>query len=351
MSGEPAAGVRRAVVVGTTAWGTTLALLLARNGVPTTLLARTGEEASRLAAAGENRRRLPGSRFPAGLSVAAGEASLHEADLVCLAVPSRTMPDNLRRLAPGVAPGAVVLSATKGIEPGSGRRMCELIAEALPGRAVAALSGPNFAAEVAAGLPGTTVIASASPEVSASLRRAFHSTRFRVYSSRDVVGVELGGALKNVIAIASGIVDALGYGDNAKAAILTRGLAEMTRLGAAAGAEPLTFYGLAGVGDLVATSYGPLSRNRRLGEILGRGVALEEALTTLAETAEGVATMPAALALARWHGVEMPIAEGLAGILAGTSSPGEIVRSLMERQSGPEVPEAPALGVASGGAR
>ena len=299
MSGEPAAGVRRAVVVGTTAWGTTLALLLARNGVPTTLLARTGEEASRLAAAGENRRRLPGSRFPAGLSVAAGEARLHEADLVCLAVPSRTMPDNLRRLAPGVAPGAVVLSATKGIGPGSGRRRCELIAEALPGRAVAALSGPNFAAEVAAGLPGTTVIASASPEVSASLRRAFHSTRLRVYSSRDVVGVELGGALKNVIAIASGIVDALGYGDNAKAAILTRGLAEMT----------------------------------------------------LAETAEGVVTMPAALALARWHGVEMPIAEGLAGILAGTSSPGEIVRSLMERQSGPEVPEAPALGVASGGAR
>lgn len=351
MSGGAPAGLGRAVVVGTTAWGTTLALLLARNGVPTTLLARTAGEASRLARAGENPDRLPGSPFPEGLSVASGEASLRDADVLCLAVPSRTMPENLRRLAPAVAPGAVVLSATKGIEPGSGRRMCELLEEALPGRPVAALSGPNLSYEVAAGLPGTTVIASESGAVAASLARAFHSTRFRVYRSRDVAGVELGGALKNVIAIASGIVDALGYGDNAKASILTRGLAEMTRLGVAAGAEPSTFYGLAGAGDLVATSYAPRSRNRRLGELLGRGVALEEALARLAETAEGVVTTPAALVLARRHGVEMPIAEGLAGILAGTSSPAEVVRSLMEREAAAELPEGLASRVASGGAR
>lgn len=350
MSGRAPGGVGRAVVVGTTAWGTTLALLLARNGVPTTLLARTSAEASRLAEAGENLHRLPGSPFPEGLRVAADEASLREGDLVCLAVPSRTMPENLRRLAPAVAPEAIVLSATKGIEPRSGRRMCELVEEALPGRPVAALSGPNLSYEVAAGLPGTTVIASASAAVAASLARAFHSTRFRVYRSRDVAGVELGGALKNVIAIASGIVDALGYGDNAKASILTRGLAEMTRLGVAAGAEPSTFYGLAGAGDLVATSYAPRSRNRRLGELLGRGVALDEALATLAETAEGVVTTPAALVLARRHGVEMPIAEGLSGILAGTSSPAEVVRSLMERESGPELPEGIASLAASGGA-
>ena len=350
MSAAPA-GIGRAVVVGPTAWGTTLALLLARNGVRTTLHCRTADEASRLAHDGENGRRLPGSPFPEGLAAASGAACLRAADLICLAVPSRTMRANLARIAPDVPEGAIVLSATKGIEPGSGLRMCELMAEALPGRPLAALSGPNLSREVAAGLPGTTVIASASAEAGASLSRAFHSTSFRVYSSRDVVGVELGGALKNVIAIASGIVDALGYGDNAKGAILTRGLAEMTRLGVAAGAEPATFYGLAGVGDLVASSYSPLARNRRLGELLGRGVGLDRALATLAETAEGVVTTPAALALARRHGVEMPIAAGLAGILDGTSSPADAVRSLMERQSGPEIPSAPPGRASRGGAR
>ncbi len=351
MSRGAPAGLGRAVVVGPTAWGTTLALLLARNGVHTTLSCRTEDEASLLARDGENRRRLPGSPFPEGLIVASGAAGFRRADLICLAIPSSTMRENLARIAPDVTAGAIVLSATKGIEPGSGLRMCELIQEALPGRPVAALSGPNLSREVAAGLPGTTVIASASAGVAASVSRAFHSTSFRVYSSRDVVGVELGGALKNVIAIASGIVDALGYGDNAKGAILTRGLAEITRLGVAAGAEQSTFYGLAGVGDLVASSYSPLARNRRLGELLGRGLAAAQALATLAETAEGVVTTPAALVLARRYRVEMPIAAGLAEILAGSSSPAEVVRSLMERESGPEVPSSLAARVSPGGAR
>lgn len=351
MSARPARRVHRAAVIGTTAWGTTLSLLLSRNGVSTTLLARGQEEAARLTAAGENRRRLPGAPFPDGLTVVAGPETLREADLVCFAVPSRTMAENLDRLASDVAPGAVVLSATKGIESGSGRRMSELIAEALPGYPIAVLSGPNLSREVASGLPGTTVIASASGDVVAALGAAFHSTSFRVYSSSDVVGVEFGGALKNVIAIAGGIVDALGYGDNAKGAILSRGLAEMTRLGVAAGAEASTFHGLAGVGDLIASAYSPLARNRRLGELLGHGATLAEALTLLAGTAEGAVTTPAALALARRHGVEMPIAEGLAAILAGMLSPEEAVRALMERQPGPEVAPPPPGRAVSGKAR
>ncbi len=340
--------LRSAAVLGTTAWGTTLALLLARNDIATTLIARDAEEAARLDAARENVRRLPGIAFPEGLAVSALPAALPNADMLCLAVPSRTMAENLTRVAPHVGPSTIVLSATKGIEPGSGRRMSELVEEALPGRVVAALSGPNLSREVAAGLPSTTVIASASAAVAAALRIAFHSTSFRVYGSVDLVGVELGGALKNVIAVAAGVVDALGYGDNAKAAILTRGLAEMTRLGVAAGAEPLTFQGLAGVGDLIASAYSPMARNRRLGELLGRGATLEQALTVLDETAEGAVTTPAALALARRLGVEMPIAEGLAGILAGTLSPEQAVRALMERQPKPELPppSAPTAGVA-----
>jgi glycerol-3-phosphate dehydrogenase (NAD(P)+) len=333
--------VRRAAVVGSTGWGTTLALLLARNKVPTTLLARDAVEQARLRAAGEHERRLPGARFPEDLAVEAAPAVIAEADLLCFAVPSRTMAENLERIAPHVAPGTVLLSATKGIERESGRRMSEIITEALPGHPIAVLSGPNLSREVAASLPSTTVIACASGDLAGALRIAFHSNSFRVYSSTDLVGVELGGALKNVIAIAGGIVDALGYGDNAKAAILTRGLAEMTRLGVAAGAEALTFQGLAGVGDLIASAYSPLARNRRLGELLGRGVALEAALAELDGTAEGAVTTPAALALAGRLGVEMPIAEGLAAILAGRLSPEEAVRALMERLPKPELAVAP----------
>jgi glycerol-3-phosphate dehydrogenase (NAD(P)+) len=214
--------------------------------------------------------------------------------------------------------------------------MSEVLRDALPGRPVAALSGPNLSREVAAGLPGTTVIASADAPLDA-LSEAFHARTFRVYTSDDIVGVELGGALKNIVAIAAGMVDALGYGDNAKAAVMTRGLAEMTRLGVAAGADPLTFQGLAGVGDLIATSYGPSSRNRRLGEQLARGATLPEALEALGETAEGVATTPAALRLAGRLGVEMPIAKGLHSILYEGVSPQAAVSALLERDPTSEV--------------
>ncbi len=324
-------GFGHAAVVGATAWGTTLAVHLARNGLPTTLAVRSAAEAARLAAARCNERRLPGVAFPPALDVAALADALPGADLVCVAIPSRTMSANAAAIAGAIAPGAVVLSATKGIELATGRRMSELLAEALPGHPLAVLSGPNLSREIAAGMPGSTVIASRDAPLDA-LRDAFHTELFRVYTSDDVRGVELGGALKNVIAIAAGMVDAFGYGDNAKAALITRGLAEMTRLGVAAGAEALTFQGLAGVGDLVATSYSPLSRNRRLGELVAEGRALDDALAALGETAEGATTIPAALGLARHLDVDMPITAGLHDVLYGGIPPREAVRALMLRE-------------------
>ncbi len=324
-----------AAVVGATAWGTTLAIHLARNGVRTTLVARTVEEAGILRTDRTNARRLPGAVFPDDLQVGVGPFGVADADLVVFAVPSGSLIANARTVAPAVAPDAALLSATKGIEAETGRRMTELLAEALPGRAVAAISGPNLSREVVSGMPGSTVIASQDGRVDA-LRAAFHSASLRVYTSEDVVGVEFGGALKNVIAIAGGMADALDFGHNAKAALLTRGLAEITRLGVAAGADPLTFQGLAGLGDLIATSYSPLSRNRRLGELVGAGQSLATALGALGGTAEGVPTVLAALRLASRLGVEMPITERLQSVLSGRQSPLEAIHVLMGRSPRPE---------------
>lgn len=326
---------RQAVVVGATAWGTTLAVHLARNGVPATLLAREAAEAAQLDEAREHRRRLPGIAFPDALVVSGDPAAVVGADLVVFVVPSRTLIANARTVAPHVPAGATVLSAVKGIEAETGRRMSEVLAAELPGRPVAVLSGPNLSREVAEGLPGSTVIATVDGPVEA-LRAAFHSSSLRVYTSDDVIGVEMGGALKNVIAIAAGMVDALGFGDNAKAALLTRGLAEMMRLGVAAGANPMTFQGLAGFGDLVASSYSPFARNRRLGELVARDTPLEAALALLGSTAEGVTTIPAARALAARLGVEMPITEGLHQVLYGGVTLRVAMDALMAREPRPE---------------
>ncbi len=323
------APIRRAAVVGATGWGVTLAILLARNGVSVTLLARSDEEAARLRSAGGHDR-LPGVAFPSGLAISAEHAALEAADLICFVVPAQTMAENAVAVAACVPPSTPLLSCSKGIESESGRRMTEVLAALLPGRPLAALSGPNLSREVAAGLPGATVIASADRSLDA-IRAAFHSASFRVYTSHDVVGVEFGGALKNIIAIAAGMVDAFGFGDNAKGALIARGLAEMSRLGVAAGAERLTFQGLAGVGDLMASSYSPLARNRRLGELIGGGATRADALVSIGETVEGVTTTPAALRLAARLGVELPIAEALQAILDGKISPQEAMAALLGR--------------------
>jgi glycerol-3-phosphate dehydrogenase (NAD(P)+) len=320
-----------AAVVGATAWGATLAIHLARNGLPVTLVARDAEEAHGLEAARVHERRLPGVAFPDSLRVSCGPDAVAGAGLVCFAVPSQTLAANAKVVAPGVSTDAVLLSATKGIDIATGQRMSEVLSAAIPGRPIAVLSGPNLSREVASGLPGTTVIATRDGHAEA-LRNAFHSTALRVYTTDDLVGVEFGGALKNVIAIAAGIADAFGFGDNAKAAIITRGLAEMTRLGVAAGANPLTFQGLAGIGDAIATCYSPLSRNRRLGELIGRGATLDEALEELGETAEGARTIPAALLVAGRLGVEMPITAGLEQVLYHGVKPLDAISNLLERE-------------------
>jgi glycerol-3-phosphate dehydrogenase (NAD(P)+) len=307
-----------------------LAVLLARNGVDTRLVARSEAESDRLEGAREHQARLPGTLFPSALHACYGPEAFDDVELVCFVVPSQTLPENVARVEGLVPAGATLLSAMKGIEAATGRRMSELLCRALPGRPFAVLSGPNLSAEVAAGLPGTTVIASADADLE-WLRAGFHSTTFRVYTSTDVAGVELGGALKNIVAIAAGMVDAFKYGDNAKAAIITRGLAEVTRLGVAAGADPLTFQGLAGVGDAVATAYSPLSRNRRLGELLAGGASLTQALEVIGETAEGANTVPAALTLAARLGVELPITRALNSILYEGVSPRDAVEALLGR--------------------
>ena len=306
-------------IIGTTAWGTTLGIMLSHKGMKVTLWARTGEEAEILNREKENSGRLPGFPFPEELSATAslGEA-LDQADLVILAVPSQHMRHNVRQISAYLDSSMLVLSAAKGLELDSAKRMSQVIPEEIDSRFhhnICVLSGPNLSKEVARGLPATTVVAGGDAAVATSVQKMMASPLFRVYVNTDVVGVELGGVLKNVIALAAGMVDGLGYGDNTKAGLITRGLAEITRLGVAAGASPLTFAGLAGLGDLVATCSSPLSRNRFVGQELAKGRPLKEITESMTGIAEGVTTTVAALKLAGGLKVEMPIAEQVYRVL------------------------------------
>jgi glycerol-3-phosphate dehydrogenase (NAD(P)+) len=300
----------RVAVVGAGAWGTTLARVVARSE-PVTLLCHSAETAARIAAAGRNEARLPGVDLPETVIATADRATLLDAtDLVVFATPSAHLRSVVETVAPFLAPGADLLSVVKGLEQGTLLRMSVVIAEAAGvevGR-LAALSGPNLAAEVARNLPASAVVAAADLALAERVVERIARKRFRLYVNEDILGVELAGATKNVVAIAAGAADGLGFGDNGKAGLLTRGLAEMTRLGIAAGANPLTFAGLAGMGDLIATCGSQLSRNHRLGEELAKGRSWTEIEASLPGVAEGAYTVRAALALADRHGVEMPIA-------------------------------------------
>jgi glycerol-3-phosphate dehydrogenase (NAD(P)+) len=319
-------------IIGAGAWGTTLAVHLAEAQRPVSLWAHTNEAAERLAHARLNERYLPTVTFPPNLRVVTDDAFLREPHrFYVLAVPSAHVRPTLRRLSGLLDPDAPILSVVKGIEEGTHLRMSEVIAQELPGRRIAALSGPNLAREIAAGKPAGSVIASEDAELATELGSVLSSDRFRVYTNPDVIGVELCGALKNVVALAAGMVDGLGFGDSAKAGIITRGLAEMTRLGVAAGAHPLTFAGLAGVGDLIATCMSPLSRNRRCGELIASGVAWPEAGERLNGVAEGVSTVAGALELAAVHGVELPIAEQVRSVVFERRPPMAAVAELMSR--------------------
>ncbi len=320
-------------VIGAGAWGTTLAIKLAEGQRPITIWGHSAEVNQSLAQERENRRYLPGVPFPPNIRVATEASFLAEPhSLYVLAVPSAHLRPTLRELAPVLDANAAILSVVKGIEAGSHLRVSQVIAEELPARRLAVLSGPNLAREVAAGKPAGSVVASEDALLADELVALLASDRFRVYTNPDLVGVELCGALKNVVALAAGMVDGLGLGDSAKAGIITRGLAEMTRLGVAAGADQMTFAGLAGVGDLIATCMSPLSRNRRAGELLASGVAWPDAEQQLSGVAEGVTTVTGALALAAEHGVEMPIAEQVDGVVHDGREPMTAVADLMHRE-------------------
>ena len=330
----------RAVVVGATTWGTTLAVVMAGEGRPVTLLTRNKSERDGLQSAGENARFLPGVVFPEPLLISDDPAeALSGASLVVIAVPSDRLRDNARRVSEHVQPDTVVVNATKGLELPTALRMSEVLTEELPASVrpgICSLSGPNLAKEIAQGKLATTVVASESPDAAELAQSTLLSSRFRVYTSDDVIGVELGGALKNIVALGAGICDGLEFGENAKAAFITRGLAEIARLGVAAGAHPLTFAGLAGVGDVIATCASRLSRNRYVGEQLALGRSWPEIRASMDNVAEGVNATEAALKLAERLDVEMPITETTFRILHEGLSPREAAIELMQRPVGSE---------------
>ena len=325
----------RVVIVGTTTWGTTLGIILARNNVSVKLLARTQAEADELNSSRRNARFLPRVSFPDSLEATSDiEAAISVADLVIIAVPSHRLRDNIRCIRDSLCPETTILSATKGLEIPAGKRMSEVLVEELPSHFhsnICVLSGPNLAQEIIEGKPSSTVIA--CPDVSKAelAQSALMSNSFRVYTSDDVIGVELGGALKNIIGLGAGIADGMGAGENGKSAFITRGLAEITRLGIAAGAQPLTFAGLAGLGDLIATCTSRLSRNRYVGEQLARGRTWPQIQQSMDNVAEGVNATSAALAMASRLDVEMPIAEITYRVLFDGLSPREAAAELMER--------------------
>lgn len=324
-------------IVGTGSWGTTLAIILARHGLEVTLWARTEKEARELDTRRANEVFLPGVQFPDNLMVSHSlPATLKSCDLLLLVVPAQRMRENARRVREYLQEGTIVVSAAKGLEIETTLRMTQVLEEELPPRfhsLLAVLSGPNLAREIIAGLPATTVVASENDEVARFVQGLIMTPQLRVYTHNDVVGVELAGALKNIIALGAGISDGLGCGDNAKAAFMTRGLAEIARLGVAAGANLLTFAGLAGIGDLVTTCASPHSRNHYVGKLLAQGQSLAEIQASMRMVAEGVPTTIAALQLAQRYAVEMPIAEQMYQILFEGKDPRRAVVDLMTRNA------------------
>lgn len=322
----------RIAVLGAGSWGTTLANLLAGKGQDVCLWAYEPDVVEAINTSHINPVFLPDSPLVPSLR-AVGDASeaVKGAELIVSVAPSHALRSVLRRVRDSVPMGTIVASATKGLETDTLALMSDVIAAELPQARLAVISGPSFAKEVYEGRPTAVVASSVDPLVAEAVQEAFATPRFRVYTNADVIGVELGGALKNVIAIATGVLDGLGLGNNARAALLTRGLAEITRLGVAHGADPLTFAGLAGMGDLVLTATGDLSRNRQLGMALARGETYETYRARHRTVAEGANAAMAATALGKQLGVELPISAEVAAVLFEGQSPAEAIRNLMER--------------------
>lgn len=322
-------------VIGTGGWGTALAVLLHDNRHQVTLWGRLASEVTPILASRENQIFLPGVKIPEAITITLdAAAALRGAELVVLAVPSHGMRAICRQLQPQLPATAALVHVAKGIEVETNARMSEVIAVEL-GRAAGVLSGPSHAEEVGRGIPTAVVVAG---RAAAAAQAAFMSDRFRVYTHDDVIGVELGGAMKNVIALAAGWCDGIGFGDNTKAALCTRGLAEMTRLGVALGAKRETFFGLSGVGDLIVTAFSRHSRNRAFGERVGRGEKPAEILAGMQMVAEGVKTAKSVWQLAQQHGVDVPITREVYAVLYEGKSPKVSVRDLLTREAKPEFP-------------
>lgn len=334
----------RITIIGAGSWGTALSIHFARRGMATRIWSRDAEQIDAMRADRRNPRYLENVRLPAELEPTADlELALQDADLVVLAVPSHGMREMTARIAPILDarphPAPLYLVAAKGIEVDTLANMHDILRDELPAghrERIAVLGGPSFAAEVARGLPTTVVVASQHEDVRVAIQRWLSDTALRAYVTEDVLGVELGGAFKNVIALAAGVGDGAGLGQNARAAVITRGLAEISRLGAALGAHPATLSGLAGMGDLVLTCTGGLSRNRRVGVALGQGKQLQQILDEMGMVAEGVLNTKSAHRLARREGVEMPIVAVMHGILYEDLSVSDAVDALMGRELKPE---------------
>jgi len=320
-------------IIGAGGWGTALALLLHENGIPITLWGHNPTETAQFAAARENAVYLPGVKLPGEFRWTSDLEDVAGCDLILFVTPSKALREVSARLSTvAVHPDAVLLSCTKGVERGSGARMTEIVAEFFPQLTIAALSGPSHAEEVARQQPTAVTIACANAEAAQRLQRVFTTNFFRAYTNDDVAGVELGGALKNIFAVAAGVSDGLGLGDNTKAALVTRALAEMVRLGVALGGRRETFMGLSGIGDLMVTCFSQHSRNRRVGERLGKGERLADIVSSMQMVAEGVPTTYSAQECARKLGIETPITNQIRAILDGIVSPRAALTALLTRE-------------------
>lgn len=338
MSSSPRSPARIAVL-GAGSWGTALAIHLARCGHHVLLWGRDAGQVEEMARTGRNEKYLPGTSLPDGVEpLASLEQTIAQTDEAIVATPSSAFCPLLGTLADTLRPAQGLAWACKGLEPDSGRFLHEPAAEMLPeGTSLAVITGPSFASEVAAGLPTALTVAGTDENFSTRIASLLHGGNFRAYTSDDIVGAELGGAVKNVLAIATGICDGMKLGNNARAALITRGLAEMMRLGEVIGAQPRTLTGLAGIGDLVLTCTGDLSRNRRLGLALGAGMSVDDAVRRIGQVVEGVGTSSELLRLAERHDVEMPISKQVDGILHKGWNPSESVRRLLARERKAEV--------------
>jgi len=323
----------RIAIIGTTTWGITIGVVLAHKGLQVRLWARTEKEAIELKNNGPNPRLLPGVTFPPQLSVTSSlSEALADVTAVILAVPSQSMRQNIKLVKDYLEKSMLVVSAAKGLEIGSHKRMSEVIAEEIDPHFqsnICVLSGPNLFKEILRGLPASAVVAAEDKTTARKAQKLLTTPNFCVYTNSDVIGVELGGALKNIIALGAGMVDGLGYGDNAKAAFVTRGLTEMAALGVALGASPLTLSGLAGLGDLIATCASPLSRNHYVGAELIKGRSLEKITASMTGVAEGISTTIAVWNLAQQLGLEMPITEKIYEVLYNGAEPRQVIVELL----------------------